>query len=242
MFINYAHRGASAYAPENTFMSFYLGIIQGADGIETDVQKSKDGLLTLFHDTTLERVTGQPGTIADYTFEQLQKFKVLSPNGLEDRIISLDEFLRVFSWRNLTFALEIKYKGYEKEVVDKIYEYHIEDKVYITSFIYEVLEKIKKIAPEIRIGYLLDTPDENSFSNLIKIGGEQICPYASKCTKEFVKYAHNKGVEVRAWGVQDTDDMKYVFNNGLDGATLNFPDELVRYEECLIANKECGDK
>ena len=45
--INYAHRGASEYAPENTFSSFYLGLLQGANGIETDVQKTKDGVLVM---------------------------------------------------------------------------------------------------------------------------------------------------------------------------------------------------
>ena len=55
--INYAHRGASEYAPENTMSAFYLGLIYGADGIETDVQRTKDGELVLFHDDTLDRVT-----------------------------------------------------------------------------------------------------------------------------------------------------------------------------------------
>ena len=51
--INYAHRGASEYAPENTMSSFYLGLTMKANGIETDVQKTKDGKLVLFHDDTL---------------------------------------------------------------------------------------------------------------------------------------------------------------------------------------------
>ena len=50
LFINYAHRGASAYAPENTMSAFLLGIKQGANGIETDVRRTKDGVLVLFHD------------------------------------------------------------------------------------------------------------------------------------------------------------------------------------------------
>ena len=50
--INYAHRGASEYAPENTLSSFYLGLLQGANGIETDIQRTKDGVLVLFHDDT----------------------------------------------------------------------------------------------------------------------------------------------------------------------------------------------
>jgi len=71
MFINFAHRGASSYAPENTMSAFYLGLRMGANGIETDIQRTGDGILVLFHDDTLDRVTGQSGKIADYTYEQL---------------------------------------------------------------------------------------------------------------------------------------------------------------------------
>lgn len=67
--VNYAHRGASEYAPENTLSSFYLGLLQGANGIETDVQRTKDGVLVLFHDDTLDRVTDGRGIISDYNFK-----------------------------------------------------------------------------------------------------------------------------------------------------------------------------
>ena len=74
--INYAHRGASEYAPENTLSSFYLGLMQGANGLETDVQKTRDGVLILFHDDTLDRVTDHTGKVSDYTWEELKKVKV----------------------------------------------------------------------------------------------------------------------------------------------------------------------
>ena len=69
--INYAHRGASEYAPENTLSSFYLGLMQGANGIETDVQRTKDGVLVLFHDNTLDRVSNVSGNLSEYTYEEL---------------------------------------------------------------------------------------------------------------------------------------------------------------------------
>ena len=67
MFVNYAHRGASEYTPENTLLAFYTGVYMGANGIETDVQMTKDGILVLFHDDTILRLTGAPGSIRDYT-------------------------------------------------------------------------------------------------------------------------------------------------------------------------------
>lgn len=75
-FVIYAHRGASHYCPENTMMAFYMGMQMGANGIETDVRRTRDGLLVLFHDETLTRVTGAEGSIADYTYDELQKLLV----------------------------------------------------------------------------------------------------------------------------------------------------------------------
>lgn len=93
--VNYAHRGASEYLPENTMLAFYTGIYMGANGIETDVQRTKDGILVLFHDDTLMRVTGQTGSIGDYTFAQLQEFDV-QKNGFTDKIVSLEDFFSAF--------------------------------------------------------------------------------------------------------------------------------------------------
>ena len=88
--INYAHRGASEYAPENTLSSFYLGLIQGANGIETDVQRTRDGVPVLFHDDTIDRVSDGHGKISDYTFDQLKKVKIYGncTTGFYDQIVS----------------------------------------------------------------------------------------------------------------------------------------------------------
>ena len=79
--INFAHRGASEYAPENTLSSFYLGLMQGANGIETDVQKTKDGVPILFHDETLDRVSNATGKICDFTYEELKTAKIFAKDN-----------------------------------------------------------------------------------------------------------------------------------------------------------------
>ena len=94
-FINYAHRGASEYAPENTFLSFYTGMMMGANGIETDVQQTRDGVLVLFHDDTILRLTGAEGSIQDYTLAELQQF-TFEKDGLKDKIVVFEDFLRLF--------------------------------------------------------------------------------------------------------------------------------------------------
>lgn len=224
-FVNFAHRGASEYAPENTLMSFYLGLYMGANGIETDVQKTKDGVLVLFHDDTLERVTGQPGAISDYTFLELQSFDVCK-DGLTDKIVSLEDFLARFAYRDITLAIELKEKGLEKEVCELVYKYGAEKKCTITSFRYDALTAMKKCAPNLKLGYLtLEVTDE--LLDKMKLDGiDEICPRAEGLTVEDVWKWQKLGFNVRAWGVSDEELMKAVLRAGADGMTCNFPDKL----------------
>ena len=108
-FINYAHRGASAYAPENTLAAFYMGWQMGANGIETDVQRTKDGVLVLFHDNELMRIAGRPEAIHDLTYAELLQIDFGLPTGERfkgERIPTLEEFLRHFGGKALHFAIE----------------------------------------------------------------------------------------------------------------------------------------
>ena len=152
-FINYAHRGASTYTPENTFLAFYTGIYMGANGIETDVQKTKDGVLVLFHDTTITRLTGVEGALSDYTLEELKQF-TFEKDGLCDKIVVFEDFLKQFAFRDITFAIEIKQAGIEAEIADMMRKFHLEQKAIVTSFMPECIAAIKEYAPEFRIGLL----------------------------------------------------------------------------------------
>src|SRR5438270_13229735 len=68
----YAHRGARAYAPENTLLAFDLAFDVGADAIECDVQRSSDGQLVIVHDGTVNRTTNGAGLVARLSFEELR--------------------------------------------------------------------------------------------------------------------------------------------------------------------------
>ena len=153
MLINYAHRGASEYTPENTLLAFYTGMYMGANGIETDVQMTKDGVLVLFHDDTITRLTGENGSVQDYTLEELKQF-TFEKDGRVDKIAVFEEFLQQFGWRDISFAIEIKQAGIESQIADMIRKYHIEHKVVVTSFMIECIREIRNYAPELRIGLL----------------------------------------------------------------------------------------
>ena len=227
-FINYAHRGASEYYPENTALSFRKGLEMGANGIETDVQITKDGVLVLFHDDTLDRVTGQTGCIADYTLAELLTFDVFKGEKKE-KIITFEDFLKEFGGKDLTFAIELKVTGIEKAVADMVYKYNAQDKVIITSFIFDALAEMKKCAPDLRRGYLLFNLDLKTREQIDQLDLYEICPQGPNVSAQEVEEFHGKGYGVRAWGMTNVDIMKETIAKGVDGMTVNFPDKLTEY-------------
>ncbi len=232
--INYAHRGASEYAPENTLSSFYLGLLQGANGIETDVQRAKDGTLVLFHDKTLERVTDSVGKISDYTLDELKHIKVIgnSTNGFYDRIVTLREFLEKFSDYNIKFAIELKKENIEADVLKMIQKFGIQEKCTITSFHFDYLKICKELAPDIRVGLLTEGDGCGRIDELKSINGEEMAPQAEYITMESVRKLRKEGFGVRAWGLSGQEPlllMKKMCEFKVDGMTVNFPDQLTRY-------------
>ena len=229
--INYAHRGASEYAPENTLSSFYLGLLQGANGIETDVQKTKDGVLVLFHDDTLDRVSNMQGKLCDYTWDELKSIKIYgnSTTGFYDRIVTLREFLEKFSQYDISFAIELKGSDVEKETLEMAKDFGIMNKTTFTSFNYQYIKKIKELDQTARVGWLVSSIDNNVIERLLEINGEEIAPMAEVLSDELVDTLRNHNLGVRAWGVSSIDIMKKMCALSVDGMTVNFPDRLYEY-------------
>ena len=229
--INYAHRGASEYAPENTLSAFYLGLMQGANGIETDVQKTRDGVLVLFHDDTVDRISDGSGKIADYTWEELRKLKIYGncTTGYYDRVVTLREFLEKFSQYPIKFAIELKGEGVEEETLDMVKEFGILEKTTFTSFVFDYIKKIKQLDGGARVGLLTSCVDDELIHRLQEIGCEEIAPQAEQITIEQMDRWRALGFGVRAWGVYNVTIMKKMCALGVDGMTVNFPDRLSQY-------------
>ena len=227
-FVNYAHRGASSYTPENTFLAFYTGMYMGANGIETDVQMTKDGVLVLFHDNTITRLTGAEGSVSDYTLEELRQF-TFEKDGLTDKIVVFEDFLKQFAFRDITFAIEIKRAGIESRIADLIRKYHIEGKCVVTSFKMDCIRAIKAYAPELHVGFLCKSVTEEILEELKQMGAEEICPRASIVAAEDVARWHRQGFNVRPYGAENEEIMRYIYDSLADGVTVNFPDKLYAY-------------
>lgn len=241
MFINYAHRGASAYAPENTMIAFKKAIELGATGIELDLQKTKDGKIVIFHDDFIDKKSNGTGKIEDYTYEQLLELDFGSwfeEKYRGEKIVLFEDFAKEFLNRDLTFAIELKVNGIEKETLDIVDKYVTHDNIYITSFMYEILENVRKIDNNIKISWLIDEEiKEANIQKLLKIKGNQICPKVSLVTEQSIALAKQYGIGVRLWKVSNEDVMKEVYKLDIEGMTVNFPDKLNELLKKLTSQK-----
>lgn len=229
-----AHRGASAYAPENTLASFYKAIDLGAQGIETDLQKTKDGVIVLFHDNVLDKKSDKKGAVADYTWAELREADVgswFSPKYKGERLITFEQFLIFFGRRDLLFDFELKSLFTEseiREITRLIDEYDARKKTTITSFVFDNLKTTRDVDRNIRIGYVLNKKiDDDVIRQLESIDGRQVCPRAELITPDQVKLAHHHGLEVNAWGIQNVEVMNNMLTLGVDRIIIDFPDKLI---------------
>ena len=158
----FAHRGASGYAPENTLEAFALAIKQGADGIELDVQLTRDRIPVVLHDETLARVTSKTGYVKDYTLKELKELTVLEskfPAYTTSKIPTLEEVLDAVKASGILVNIELKtgiywYPDIEQIVADLVRKSGMEEKVIYSSFNHYSIQQIKKIVPEAETAYL----------------------------------------------------------------------------------------
>lgn len=230
-YIIYAHRGASDYVPENTKIAFEKALELNANGIELDLQKTKDGKIVIFHDDVIDKKSNGKGKISDYTYQELLNFDFGSwfdSKYKNEKILLFEDFAKEFLNKNLTFAIELKVLGIERQTLDIINKYKIHDNIYITSFLYKVLENTRKLNKDIKLSWLVPKINEENINKVLKINGQQICPKAELVFKEDIKLANKNGLGVRLWGIYNEEIMKKVYRLNIEGMTVNFPDKLYK--------------
>ena len=229
MIQNLAHRGASAYAPENTLAAFYKAIELRPSGIETDLRRTLDGHLVIFHDDDVKKKTDGNGPISSYKLKELKQLDAgswFSPVYKGERIITFEEFLIFFGRRDLDFAIELKDPDIEKQTLELINMYDVRNKITITSFHYDYLSEIRRLDNVIAIGHLVKCIDEASINLTKDIHASQICPNATLLDSTQVSLARQSNLNIRAWKVTDLATMMKALELGVDGMTVNFPDKL----------------
>ena len=232
-FMNIAHRGASAYAPENTLAAFDKALDLGAGHVEFDVHFSADGHVVVIHDDTVDRTTNGSGDVASFALAQLKRLDAGSWFAVQfsgERIPALGELLERYK-RKLHLHIEVKGRAehLSEKTIDLVRSYGWVDSVTITSFQKERLDEALAYAPEIPAGWLAREVDESMIKQARRMGLAEICPHADFLDEELVEQLHQNGFMVRAWGVGDEEVMRRVVEAGADGMTINFPDKLDSY-------------
>jgi glycerophosphoryl diester phosphodiesterase len=234
-----AHRGASSYAPENTFAAFDLAVEMGIEEIELDVQFTSDSYIIVIHDETLDRTTDSTGPVSDLTLEKIQSLDAGSwfdEKFSGEKVHTLDEVFDRYKDK-LRFHIEIKSKeavGLASRTFDLVREYGLEDRTTTTSFWKQWLIESRSHAPEIPTSWLVPLGyetewDDSIIEEALQEGFTQICPRASLVSSTLVRTLHDNGFNVRCWGVYDEELMIKVAESGADAMTLNFPDKLKEY-------------
>jgi glycerophosphoryl diester phosphodiesterase len=243
-----AHRGASAYAPENTLAAARLGIEMRADLVEVDVQRSSDGALVLFHDTTLARTTDAeevfpgraPWRLADFTLAELRQLDAGSwkaPEYAGERIPTLREALAVIRPSRSGLLLELKspalYPGIEAEIAAAMRAVpgYVESSVrngrlVVQSFDFASMETYAALEPDVPIG-LLGRPAPALLSELATYA-DQVNPNHRLIDAEYVDAVHDAGLDMLVYTVNEVADMQRSVALGVDGVITDRPDVLER--------------
>lgn len=239
----FAHRGFSGYYPENTMLAFQKTAEESlADGIELDIQMTKDGELVIMHDETLDRTTNGSGYLKDYTLEELKTLSVgVNVKGFFPRqtIPTLREYFTWLKTIKLITNIELKtsvfeYKGIEEKLIAMVHESGLEEQIWYSSFNHYTIAKVKELMPKAKCGLLMDTWLMNVGSYAASQNAATVNACSWFCCKEGVaEDLHAHGIKLQAWTPNDADLMKKLVDCGTDVLITNFPD---------IASKVIGRK
>jgi glycerophosphoryl diester phosphodiesterase len=234
-----AHRGASAYAPENTHAAFGLAARMGITEIELDTQLTTDGQVALCHDSTLARYGHGPRSVETMRWVELAVLDMgcwFSPFLFGDeRMITLDDLFATYG-ANFTYHVEIKGKAaaLPAAVHATLLRHDLREQCVVTSFQRDALVAMRGLDANIRLGWLVDTIDDHALATAHELQLFQLCPRAKFVDAAMVNSARSVVAEVRAWGVQGESVRHHqaellalitqVVASGCDGMTTNWPD------------------
>lgn len=235
------HRGAAGHAPENTMASFKKAIELGVDIVELDVHLSNDGVVVVHHDHSLDRTTTGKGEIRHHKWDQIKKLDAgssFSERFENENVPTLEDVVKLCN-KKAEILIEIKegekfYPEIEDKIIEIIRKYNAEKWCIIQSFRDDVIFRIHKIAPDIRLQKLF----AKKFCCLPVILDGKVSYFSFRkyhfvesfnilykyATKRFIDLAHKHSKEVMVWTVNDQKDIDKMKSLGVDGIISDFPD------------------
>jgi glycerophosphoryl diester phosphodiesterase len=229
--INTAHRGASGKAPENTMIAIMTAIKAGSDFSELDVQETKDGVLVLLHDGNLKRTTGLDRNIWEMPYDSIVGLDAgswFSSEFKDEPIPTLESVIDAVNGK-MKLNIELKMNGHEKQLAERVVAL-VEDKGFIsncilTSFDFEIINKVKQLNGNIKVGYIFKKIPQNV--DVFNANVDLLSVNKKLVDEEFVKKAHAGNKEVHVWTVNESEEMKRLIDLGVNSIITNRPDVLV---------------
>jgi len=228
-----AHRGASAYAPENTMAAFRKALDMKADGIELDVHLTKDNHIVVIHDGNVDRTSNGSGIIADMTLKELRQLDFGSWFSEEfggEKIPTLEEVLDLLKGWNGLLNIELKmvrpglYEGLEKKVIDMVKSYNMLENTIISSFNHYSLANVKKIESNMKIGLLYSAGIYEPWNYAASLNADAIHPNYISIVPEIVESCHAHNIQVNPYTVNNPEHILYMLKAKVDGIITNVPD------------------
>jgi glycerophosphoryl diester phosphodiesterase len=240
----FAHRGGAALRPENTLEAFDHGLSFGADGLELDVHLSRDGIVVVHHDDTLERTTNARGPVAALSADELARVDAgyrftTAPSAYpyRGRGIGVPRFRAVLErYPQALIIVELKTPDAElaRKTIDAIRDAEAVDRVVLGSFYWRALDAARRYEPRIatgaareetrwalyrsRIRWPLGRTKYREFQVPVKAGTTVIV------TPQFIAHAHRAGLPVRVWTVNEAAEMEQLLRWGADSVISDRPD------------------
>jgi glycerophosphoryl diester phosphodiesterase len=229
-----AHRGASKNAPENTLKAFEKAIDLGADYIEFDVRKTRDGEIIIMHDPDVYRTTHKLGLIKRLTLKKIKSYNA----AMGEKIPTLDEVLQITKGK-INYMCEIKVKNISQEVIRILESEYVLDSTILISFKHKELLKNQNTYPDLKLGAIIPSGfgwitswffRKRLISSLADRNFFSVNPFFPLITKKFVELAHKKGLLVFPWTVNSRRKMKKLIKIGVDGILTN---DIIKLKDLL---------
>jgi glycerophosphoryl diester phosphodiesterase len=247
--VSFAHRGASARAPENTLEAFRLAVEAGAEGLELDVHMTRDGEIVVIHDPAVARTTDGSGAVAGMALDDLRGLDAgyrFSPDGGRThpyrgrgvKIPTLMEIYKDFPAAYVNIEIKEAQPGVEEAVVGLIRDAGAEERTLVVSNRHGVVRRFRKLSGS-RISTGASRREIRDFYLLSRLRLERLCRPAydalqvpvdyrgiSLVTPRFVEAAHSLGVRVDVWTINDPGQMKRLLDLGVDVIMTDRPEVL----------------
>jgi glycerophosphoryl diester phosphodiesterase len=224
-----AHRGASGHLPENTLPAYELAVAQGADMIEIDLHRTRDGAIVVTHDEDLTGLGGV-GRVGDASLDAVRRLDAGGGAGVP----TLDEVLDRFGGR-VPFNLELKrgptgpYPGLEEACLETVCRRDLLHSVLFSCFEDAVLERLRALEPGARLALLVSHRSaQRPLARARALGAEALNPWFGLARPDLVREAHAEGLAVYPYTVDDEVEMRRLLERGVDGLFTNYPDRLRR--------------